>query len=61
MTDGVDDDLGLRHFVEDHVRVGQGGHAPDGWIVRVGANAGMQQQKVDNCLDAGLNAARALR
>jgi hypothetical protein len=33
MTYGVDDDFGFRRFVEDHIGIAQGRHAPNGWIV----------------------------
>ena len=54
MTDGVDDDLGLGRFVEDHIGIGQGRHAPDGRIVCARADAGIQQKKIDDRLNAGL-------
>ena len=61
MTDGVNDDFGFRGLVKNHVRIGQGRHAPDGWVVRASANAGIQQQKIDDRLNAALNTARTLR
>ncbi len=60
MTDGVNDDFSLRRFVENHIGVRQGYHAPDGWIIRAGADAGIKQQKLDDRLNTGLNAPRAL-
>ena len=61
VTDGVNDDLGFRGLVENQIGVGQRGHAPDTRIIRASADAGIQQQKVDDRLDARLNTPRALR
>jgi len=61
MANSMDDDLGFRGLVENQVGVRQRCHAPDGRIVRACADAGIKQQKIDDCLNAGLNAPRALR
>jgi len=57
----MDDDLGFCRLVENHVAVRQCRQAPNGRIIRAGADAGIQQQKVDDRLNASLNAPRALR
>jgi hypothetical protein len=51
----------LRGLIENQIGVWQRCHAPDGWIVSASADAGMQQQKVDDRLDGCLNTPRALR
>jgi hypothetical protein len=53
MTNGMDDDLVFGGFVEDEIGTRRHRHAPDDWIVRASADAGMQQQEIDD----GLNAA----
>jgi hypothetical protein len=57
----VNDDLGFRGLVKNQIGIWQRGHAPDGRIVRAGADAGIKQQKIDDRLNARLNAPRALR
>ena len=42
MTDRMDDDLRFRRLIKNHVTVGQCRHAPNGRIVRAGANTGIQ-------------------
>jgi len=61
MANGMDDDLGFRGLVENQVWVRQRCHASDGRIVRACADAGIQQQKVDDGLNAGVNAPGTLR
>jgi hypothetical protein len=61
MPNGVDDDLGFRGLVESQIGVRPRCHAPDGRIVRACADAGIQQQKIDDGLNAGLYAPRTLR
>jgi hypothetical protein len=61
MTNGVNDDLGFGSLVENEMRIRQCRHAPDGRVVRAGADARMQQQKIDDRLNAGLHAAGTLR
>jgi hypothetical protein len=57
MTYGVNDNLGRRRFVKVDVRVGQGCQAADGRVIRASADAGMEQEKIDDRLNAGLNTA----
>ena len=57
----MDDDLSVRGLVEDYERIGQHCHTPDGWIVRAGAEVRVQQQQVNDGLNAGLDTPRTLR
>jgi hypothetical protein len=57
MSDGVDDDLAVRHFVENIVGIGRRRQAPNGGILRAEAAIRMSQQQVDNVLHAFSNAA----
>ena len=61
MPDGVNDDLGLRGLVENEIGVRRRRHPTDGRIVGAAADLGMQQQKVGEGLNAGLNPPRAPR
>ena len=61
MANRVVDDLGFRCLVQNQIEVRQRGHAPDSGVVRAGADAGIQQQKVDDRLNAGVNAPCTLR
>lgn len=56
MANRVNDDLGFCGLIENQIGVRQRGHAPDGRIVSASADAGMQQQKIDDRLDARLAA-----
>src|SRR5260370_15604348 len=55
MSDRVDDDLRLRDLVEHKIRERRRRHTTDDWISRAAADIGMQQQEIDQGLDAGLN------
>ena len=60
MPDRVNDDLALCHLVENQEGVGRRYHAADRRIVRAAPNVGMQQQKIGESLDAGLDPPGAL-
>jgi hypothetical protein len=57
----MNDDLGLSGLVENQIGVRRRRHATDSRIVRASADVGMQQQKIGDSLNAGLNPPRALR
>jgi hypothetical protein len=57
----VDDDLCFGDLVEDEIWVRRGREASNGRIVRADADMRMNQEKVDDRLDASLHALRALR
>ena len=61
MSDGMNDDLGLRGLVENQIGIGCRRHPTDSRIVRAAADVGMQQQQVAQGLNAGLNPPRSLR
>src|SRR4051812_20377297 len=60
MPDRVNDDLALCDLVENQERVGRRYHTADRRIVRAAPNVGMQQQKIGESLDAGLDPPGAL-
>jgi hypothetical protein len=57
----VDDDFGFVDLVEDEIRIWRRRQTPNGRVIRSDANMRMSQKKVDNGLNARLNALRALR
>ena len=57
MTNGMDNDLALSGFVKNEIWIRRGRHPPDDRIVRTGAYVGMQQQQIDDRLNAGVHAA----
>jgi hypothetical protein len=61
MTDSMNDDLGLGGLVENEVAVARSPDTPDNWTIRMGCDDGMQQQRIDDGLNAGWNAASTLR
>ena len=52
----MNDDFGLGGLVENDIGVRRRREAADDRIVRAGADVGINQQKVDDGLNAGLNA-----
>ena len=61
MTDGVNDDLGFGGFAENEIGVGRRRQATNARVVRAGADVGIKQRKLDDGLNAGLNASGTLR
>ena len=59
MSNGMNDDLGLRSLVENQMGVRRHRHPTDSWIVGPAAEVGQQQVSQD--LNAGPNPPRALR
>ena len=55
MPHGMDDNLGVRGFVENQIRVRRGRHPADRRIARAGADVGILQQKIGEGLNAGVN------
>jgi hypothetical protein len=60
MPEGVNDDLGLRDLIENQIRVRGGGHPTDRRVVCALADMRIEQKKVGNGLNAGLNPPRGL-
>src|SRR6516162_1794476 len=60
MANRVNDDLALGDLVENQVRVRRHWHPADGRIICATPDVGMQQQKIGERLDAGLNPPGAL-
>jgi hypothetical protein len=60
MANGVNDDLVRRGLVENQVRIRGGGHPTDRRVVCAATDIRVEQKKVGNGLNAGLNPPRAL-
>jgi hypothetical protein len=61
VTDRVNDDLSLGRFVKNEVWVRRGVQAANNWIGCADPDMRMDREKVDDRLDARLNAFGALR
>jgi len=59
MTNGMDDYFGVRGLVKHQIGVRRCRHTANGQIVSARADIGVQQQKIDDRLNAGLNATGA--
>ncbi len=61
VTEGVNDDFGFGDFIEDEIGIRRGCQAPDGRVVRRGADVRVKPEKGDDELNARPDASRALR
>ena len=61
MPDGMNDDFGLRSFVENEIGVGRHSYSTDRRIGRAAAHVRVEEQKIGERLDPGQNPPRALR
>ena len=59
MADGMNNKLVVRRFIENKIGVGRRRHAAGRGVVRARTDKGMQQKKVNNFLNAGLETGRA--
>ena len=61
MAHGMDDDFCFCNFIKNEIGIRGRREATDGEIICAGADAGMKQEKVNNSLNASLNALGSLR
>jgi hypothetical protein len=61
MTHGVNNDFGFSGLVKNDIRIGRCRQTANGGIIGANADVGMKQEKVDNSLNASLDALGSLR
>jgi mRNA-degrading endonuclease YafQ of YafQ-DinJ toxin-antitoxin module len=61
MPHSMNDDFGFCGFIKNEIGIGRRREATDGGIICASADVGMKQEKVDNSLNADLNALGSLR
>ena len=59
MANIMNDDYVVADFIRHPIRIRRNNQAANGRIVRAPTNEGMERQKIDKGLNAGLNARRA--